>query len=229
MEFIEFKASLRDRFGTSNARRLRKQKKILATIYSKNAPPIHITLDGAYVKKNLKPHHHFYFLKVDSTEYKVFLKSIQKDHLGSSIYHIDFEIVEPAKLFEIKIPIKYVGQPKGVVTGGHTEYIVHEIIIASSIDNIIEEITVDISHLDIGDRLKISDLQLPKGVTVKSPPPNTVMVIIRKAVVEEVKPAEIAAPAAQTATATTEPASQPVAAAPQEKKEPEKKSKTTRE
>lgn len=207
MEFIELKASPRDKFGTSNARRLRRDKKITATIYSKNAQPIHITLYTDDVKRNLKPHHHFYFFKVDTTEYKVFLKSIQKDHLGSSIYQIDFETVEAGKVFEIKIPIKYVGQPKGVVAGGHIEYMVHEIVIAASIDNIIEEFTVDISHLDLKGRLKISDLQLPKGITVKNPPSNTVMVIIREAVVEEVKPAaEVAAtPTAETAAATTEP------------------------
>lgn len=229
MEFIELKAALRDKFGTSNARRLRKDKKIPATIYAKNTQPIHLILYENEIKKNLKPHHHFYSLKIDTGEYRVFLKSIQQDHLGSSIYQIDFETVEAGKMFEIKIPVKYVGVPKGVVAGGHIEYNIHEIVVMASIDNIIEEFTVDISNLDLKERLKISDLKLPAGISIKSPPPNTVMVIIREAVAEEAKPVEAAvataAPAEEGATATTQTQPPSPTTKPQEKKEPEKKTK----
>lgn len=221
MEFIPLEATIRDKFGTANARRYRRENKLPATIYSKNNAPIHILLDSQKVKKNLKPHHHFYLLKVNSSEYRVFLKSIQKDHLGSSIYQVDFEIVERGKMFEIKIPIKYTGTPKGVVAGGHIEYNVHEIVVKADIDNIIEEFTVDISHLDINEHLKVSDLRLPAGIVVKSPPPSTVMVIIREAIKEEVKVAQVEAAAVETAPPQTPTPAQ------QQTKEPEKKTKSS--
>ncbi|MFN7181768.1 MAG: 50S ribosomal protein L25 [Planctomycetota bacterium] len=203
MEFRELKGQPREQFGTAHARRLRKNYKIPATILVKKGNPIHIYIDSSEIKKNLSPHHHFYLLKVNNRDYKVFLKNIQKDHLGNAIYQIDFESVEPGKLFELKIPITYTGQPQGVIEGGHIEYLIHEIKVKTSIDNIIEELKVDISNLRIKQSLKISDIKLPSGVTIVSPPASSVMVIIRQPVQEVEKPKEEVATQAVTQTSTT--------------------------
>jgi large subunit ribosomal protein L25 len=90
MNFIELHATIREKFGTRSAKALRKEKKVPAVIYSKTTPTQAIALDKEEVKKKLSIHHHFYLIKVDSKEYKVFLKEVQRNHLGSEIYHIDF-------------------------------------------------------------------------------------------------------------------------------------------
>ncbi len=238
MKFILLEGELRSEFGTRYSRRLRKNKKIPVSVFLKKNEPLHLSLYEDDIKKNLNPHHHFYLIKEGSNEYKVFLKNIQKNHLGNAIYQIDFEIVEEGKKFEVKIPIKYVGQPKGILGGGHTEYLIHEIVIGASIENVIEELEVDISELDVGQKLKVSDLKLPKGVVVVKPPQNTVMVIIRKAIVQETKVKEeavsgvIGGTAVATGSGATTQATQesqaPVTGQPQkiEPSKPDKKGKT---
>ena len=65
------------------------------------------------------------------------------------------------------VPIELRGEPVGVKTGGLLEQLVHEIEVSCSPSNLPDAIVNDVESLKIGQSLKVSQLNLPEGVTVK--------------------------------------------------------------
>src|SRR5690606_35098864 len=65
------------------------------------------------------------------------------------------------------VPIELRGEPIGVKTGGLLEQLVHEIEVSCNPSNLPDSIVNDVESLAIGQSLKVSDLNLPEGVSVK--------------------------------------------------------------
>jgi large subunit ribosomal protein L25 len=102
---------------------------------------------------------------------------------------VDFLEIHPEKPVTIAVPLKLNGTPKGVLLGGKLHQKLRKLKIKSLIDHLPDVIEIDISPLDIGQSVKISDL-VREHITFLDPP-STVAVAVRTArtVVEET-PAE---------------------------------------
>ncbi len=95
----------------------------------------------------------------------VMVKEIQRDGLGVKIMHIDFFQVSMEKTVEVEVPIHLKGKSKGEVLGGIVDIHLRSIRVECLPNQIPEEISFDISELDIGDSIHVSDISLP-GVKV---------------------------------------------------------------
>jgi large subunit ribosomal protein L25 len=93
----------------------------------------------------------------------VFVKEIQRFPHTGQIRHIDFYKVTPGKKITTRVAIETTGVAKGSKLGGQFDHIVKQIKIKSIPEDLKDIITLDVTNLDVGDMIKVSQLPVPKS------------------------------------------------------------------
>ncbi len=97
------------------------------------------------------------------------LREVQYHPYKDDIYHISFFSIASQSKIEVSIPVNFVGVPVGVkVGGGSVDILLKEIQVSCPPTGIPLGFEVDISGLDVGQGLHVSDIVLPEGVVVTS-------------------------------------------------------------
>ncbi len=173
-------AVLRNNPGVRGSlRNLRKNGMIPAVVYGGNEGPINVAVNMKEFLKIIKEAKNSVItLNYENHEDLVIVKEIQKHVVTDQIIHVDFNRVALDKKIDIKVPIRFVGEPYGVKTqGGIAEYDMREVNVRCLAVDIPHEITVDISHLKIGDSIRIKDIKADK-FEIRENPENIVISII---------------------------------------------------
>ncbi len=97
------------------------------------------------------------------TKEAVFVKEIQRFPATNRIRHIDFYKVIPGKKILARIAVKTSGVAKGSKSGGQFEHLIHEIKVKSTPEDLKDLITIDVTNLEIGQSIKVSQLDVPKS------------------------------------------------------------------
>src|SRR5205085_11320286 len=121
------------------------------------------------------------------------------------LLHADFVEIKLDKPVEVEVPFVCKGKAAGVVLGGILRQVYRRLPIRCLPQEIPTVIEHDVTALNLGDHVKTTDLTLPKGVTVRLPPDQTVAGVVAP---EKEKPEEGEAAAGAPAAGT------PGAAAP---------------
>ena len=172
--------------GSANARRERKAGKIPAVVYGHGAVPQHILLDGKAWGIVSKQDVQIVELKKSSGDnLNVLIKSVQYDFLTGAPKHVDFLEVKMDEIITASVPIHGHGTPAGLSQGGVLEQQIHEIEIHCTPLALPESIEIDITELQVGDSLHISEIPLPEGVTLASEADQTVFQVAMAKVEEE--------------------------------------------
>ncbi len=167
MEQVLIKADRRNATGKGVARKLRGAGRIPAVLYGTNIEPVSITIsarDWEHITRHMKRNVIFNMeIQEDTAADKrpVMVKAIQRNGLGTVIMHIDFFQVSMEHTVEVEVPIHLTGKAKGEVLGGIIDIHLRSIRVECLPDQIPEEILFDISELDIGDSIHVSDISLP--------------------------------------------------------------------
>ncbi len=118
------------------------------------------------------------------------LKDYQVDPIKGELLHTDFFEVSLTEEVRVTVHVKAQGEPVGVKRdGGILQHILREIEIECLPDRIPDVIEVDISKLEIGQSVHVSDLQFAEGIEVLTDAADVVLSVIAP-VVEEAAPAE---------------------------------------
>jgi large subunit ribosomal protein L25 len=137
-------------------------------------------------------------LDLGGTRRRVILKEFQREPLRGQLLHADFYEVALDKALEVKVPIELEGTPVGVkLQGGIVDFVTRELEVECLPADIPEKITVDISHLELGKHLRVSELKLGDKVKVLVEPDVVVAHVV-------LPRAEVAAEAATPEAAPTE-------------------------
>ena len=158
------KVELRERLGTTYARRLRKGGRLPATVYSKGTDPISVSVDEREVLSHLHAGNHIMELdNGDGSPATVLVKDLQFGFLGDNLIHLDFARVDMKQVVTINMTLEISGQPKNSSEAGAILEIPRpEIEIECMVKDIPSSIKVDLSTVD--DIFTIGDLDLPDGV-----------------------------------------------------------------
>ena len=214
-DIITIQASKRERSGKGYARTLRRAEKIPAVVYGHGYEPVSITLDGNVLNKMFKPgnedaaEYQLFLLQIESggalIEKQVMVKKIQRHPLQQHIEHVDFFAVKMDEPIVAPVHIRLHGKSEGVKLGGILRHILREIEVKSLPADVPSHIDLDIEHMQIGDSIHVSDLQVSEKVHILTDPAAAVV--------------NIMAPLADKAPAEVEQAAaSPGEAAPAEKK-----------
>lgn len=157
-------------------------------------------------------------LDVDGKIEQVFVKDYQSHPVNEVLQHLDFYRVSQDEKLRTRIAVHVEGKPEGVKNGGILEVFLTEVPYETYPRHLTEFLSIDITHLDIGDSIHVSDVKLPPDSKILMDPQTVIAHVTHQAKEEEAAPAAAAAPAAGEAAAA------PAAgAAPAAKAEPAKK------
>ncbi|WP_419875955.1 50S ribosomal protein L25/general stress protein Ctc [Candidatus Pristimantibacillus sp. PTI5] len=162
-------------------RQLRLQGKIPGVIYGKQlTDSAQVIVDGKELQALLRSQPNAVLeINIPSQgKTSVMISEIQRDALSRQVLHVDFHQINMNENVRANVRIHAEGDSQGVREGGILQLILHELEVQCLPGNIPDTITVDITTLDIGGSILVSDLQLPKGVEVFADPEQVVATIL---------------------------------------------------
>jgi len=166
---ITIEATARDRIGKGASRAARRAGQVPAVIYGDNKDPEAVQIPLNEVIRLLNRGgflSHMYDIKVGGKKTSVLPRDLQLHPVTDVPMHIDFLRLGKGTSIVMAVPVKVVGEEEceGLTRGGVVNHTRHEIELNVPADSIPEFIEVSIAELGLGDAVKISDVQLPKGV-----------------------------------------------------------------
>ncbi|GMQ89509.1 MAG: 50S ribosomal protein L25/general stress protein Ctc [Gammaproteobacteria bacterium] len=167
MSIFELEAESRSDQGKGASRRLRHDGMVPAVIYGGSKEPQSIKLVHSEILKRLD-HEAFYShiltVKVDGKPTKTILRDMQRHPAKPVIMHMDFMRIDEKKPIRVHVPLHFIGADvaPGSKAGGLISHDVVEVALEVLPKHLPEYIEVDISAMDIGDILHLTDLKLPE-------------------------------------------------------------------
>ena len=226
---MQLNASTRQLLG-KRSRRLHGQGKLAAVVYGHNTKPTALVLDRLEFQKVFvkSGRTHLVDLVVDSDRSeKVLVREIQTHPRRLGPIHVDFYAVSLEEKITVEVPVHLTGE-SAAVKRGDADILqpIHALRVECLPTDIPEAFEVDLTPLEeIDAELRVSDLSLPKGVTVLVDPEELVVKIVHKRelkVEEEVPAAEAVVPAEGEAVAEGEAAAEGATPAVEETAEKKK-------
>jgi large subunit ribosomal protein L25 len=166
-EAFNVRAQGRDGRGKNEARRLRKNGSIPAVVYGAGKEPVSVAVDPKQVFRILKSdsgHNTIFDLELNGENTKAMIVDWQTEPIKGSLLHIDLKRIAMDKKLVVTVPVALKGEPIGVKTqGGILEQILREVEIECLPADIPPHIDVDVSHLEFGHVLRVSELPHGEG------------------------------------------------------------------
>ena len=210
----KLQAETRDETGKGVARRLRADGRVPAVLYGQGVEPVALSVDARemfHILHGAAGANALVDLAVDGQEHLVLAREIQRDHIHNSLIHIDFLAVSRTQTITANVPVVETGEAAGVKEGGVVEHHLREIAVECFPQDVPDHIEIDISDLELGGMVHVSDLVAPEGVTILTSPEDAVLSIITPAVLRT--EADLSVPGAEGAEV---PEGEEAAAAPAE-------------
>ena len=180
MPEITLAVEARPELGTRPSKRLRSQGRIPAVIYGHGDEPVSISVDARALRSALSGEageNALFDLNVAGTRHLAIARALQRHPVRQSISHVDFQIVSRDELVPADVSISLVGEALAVTRlGGNVEHALLSLHIHAKPGDIPSTIEVDISALSLGDSIRLSEIELPPGVSTDVDPETTVAV-----------------------------------------------------
>lgn len=155
--------------GTRPARRLRREGKIPAVVYGLETDPIPIAIEWPALRAALTTDaglNALITLEIDGADHLTVIKDLQRHPVRRDVIHIDFMRIRANQEIEVNIPINLVGEALAVTRAdGMVDQTMYELTLLTRPGNVPDEIVVDITDLQLGESIKVSDLPLPEGAS----------------------------------------------------------------
>ena len=154
--------------GSTNS--LLKKGMVPGIIYGKGSEPSKIALEDKILNK-LMNSGSFYStiidLDIDGKVEKILPKQLQYHPVSDKLIHFDFLRVQENTKVNVEIPVEFLNQEKcpGLKKGGVLNTVRRLVELSCNASNIPSKLEFDLIDSEIGDAVKISDINLPEGVS----------------------------------------------------------------
>ncbi len=163
--------------GTRPSRRLRRTGRVPAVVYGMGDNPIQVSVDRADLRGALSTDsglNALITLEVDGDRQLSIVKDLQRHPVRRDVLHVDFLRINPDLEVEMEVPLLLVGEAKKVTqASGMVDQVMHSVPLLAKPADIPVEVTADVSDLEVGSSLRVSDIALPAGVTAAGDPDAT--------------------------------------------------------
>jgi len=159
MKTVSMSGSLRENVGKKDAKALRKQGLVPAVLYG-GEKQIHFAVESRQFKDLVfTPEIAFVDLDISGEKYRAILQDIQYHPVTDNIMHADFLEIHDDKEIVMGVPVKSTGVAPGVLMGGVLMTKIRKLKVRALPAHMPEEIVLDISKLNIGDSIKVQDVE----------------------------------------------------------------------
>ena len=187
-------AEKRTTTGTSASKKARAAGKLPAVIYGSSVESLPVLVDLKEFEDTIRAvgANGVFSLDIDGEVYKVFVKDTASYALTPKLYHIDLQAFTAGEKVTMTIPVYVVGEEN--IKEGNVSQSISEIEIEIAPEDAPTSFDIDVSSLEIGDSVAVSDIELPEGAELLSEDDLTVLsVLAPEDISEDLEPTEGAA------------------------------------
>ena len=171
-EFV-VKAELRTDEGKGASRRLRHAGKVPAVMYggAKNKKPVSLMLENRALVKQIENPAFFssiLTIDVDGKEEKAIVKAMQRHPARNTVLHVDLQRITKSNKIQIVVPLNFVGFEKSPASKAAGKFAIQQntVQVLCLAEKLPESLEVDMSGVEMGQILHLSDISMPAGVEI---------------------------------------------------------------
>ena len=167
-EQLTLPAETRDRAGKGASRALRREGRVPAVVYGDKKEPLSVHVEEKLLSKMLSTGHFMnsvVMIEVGGKPNRTLPKAVDFHPVTSRPIHVDFLRIGEHSKVNVNIPVRFDNEEAspGLKRGGVLNVVQHEIELICDAAEIPDELHIDLTGLDIGDSIHISQVSLPKG------------------------------------------------------------------
>ena len=161
-------AEARDRAGKGASRALRREGRVPAVVYGGNEEPLGIHVEEKELVRQLGTGHFFNSIvevEIGGSKLRTLPKDVAFHPVTDRPLHVDFLRLGKDAKVHVDVPVVFVNEnaSPGLKKGGVLNVVRHELELVCDADKIPDDIQIDVTGLDVGDSIHISNVTLPKG------------------------------------------------------------------
>jgi large subunit ribosomal protein L25 len=168
--------------GSAASRRLRAADHIPGVLYGRGMTPISVTVERRELRVALSGPagaNTVLALEVDGRSYPAVVKELQRHPIKRTVSHIDFLQVNMNEEITVSVPVRIEGEAKAVLaSGGLVDPAVDTIEVATTPNNMPSEFVIDVTDMQVGDVIRLSEVPMPAGVTALGDPEMPVVTVL---------------------------------------------------
>ena len=167
-EQLTLPAEARDRAGKGASRALRREGRVPAVVYGEKKDALSIHVEEKLLTKMLQTGHFMnsvVMVDVAGKATRTLPKAVDFHPVTSRPIHVDFLRIGEHSQVNVNVPVRFDNEEAspGLKRGGVLNVVVHDLALVCDASEIPDEIHIDLTGLEIGDTLHISQVKLPKG------------------------------------------------------------------
>lgn len=158
---VTLKATQRKDHKHSATKAIRESGHVPAVLYGKKDAPTSIAVNSVELVKTVRDEGRNAIISLDVENGKtvdVMLHEYQMDPVRDELLHADFYVVDMKEEMDVEVPLRLEGEAQGAKEGGVLQQPLFELQVRAKPADIPEEITVDVSKLEVGDTISLTDL-----------------------------------------------------------------------
>ncbi len=168
MAELVLKAETGRETGTRESKRLRSEGRVPAVVYGLKDGPVSVSVEWPSLRKVITTEaglNALITLDIEGSQQLSIVKDLQRHPVRRDVLHVDFIRIDAEAEIEVEVPIVLTGEAREVIAkNGMVDQTLHNLTVFSRPDSIPTELVVDVSDLDVGDSVRVGDLELPTGV-----------------------------------------------------------------
>jgi large subunit ribosomal protein L25 len=162
MKRVSISGSPRENVGKKDAKMHRKAGRVLGVVYGGKEQKHFTLVKYDFNKLIFTPDVFIVDLEINGEVIPTILQDVQYHPVTDEVLHADFLQLIEGKPVSVNLPIKLDGVAPGIIKGGVLNRKLRTVPIKGLVDDIPERFNIDISKLDIGDSVKIRDVDFGK-------------------------------------------------------------------
>ncbi len=179
-ERIKLEVREREQNGSRESRRMRRNGLVPGVLYGRGKTPHAICIPERDLRRVLTGAGGLHaildvVLEGQKTTHPSILKEYQQDPIRGRLIHVDLQEVRLDQAIQAVVNVHLVGEAQGTKEGGVLSQVNREVNVEALPMEVPEHIDLDVSEMQIGDTLRVADLQVPEGVTLLDDPEETVL------------------------------------------------------
>lgn len=169
MEAVTVSGQIRTDVGKKATKAIRNAGQVPAVLYSKDKTVHFATTQKAVKSLIYTPKFKVAEVDVEGKTYRAIVKDIQFDPVTDDIVHLDFLHLVEGHPVKLEVPVRFNGTAPGMRAGGKLLRLMRRIKIKTTPEKMVNELSLDITSLELGQSIRVRDIAPVDGVEIMSP------------------------------------------------------------
>ena len=170
MKTVVVNGEARTDFGKKGASDVRRAGRIPCVMYG-SEEVVHFSSTFTELKNLIyTPDFKLAEVNVNGKKYRAILKDVQFHPVTDNPVHVDLQLLVDGNPLKVELPIRFKGASPGVKAGGKLMQLVRRIKVKTTPEKLVDELYVNISGLELGQSIRIRDIDVEDGIEVLMSP-----------------------------------------------------------